>query len=378
MSSVNKRKRSNTRVKSYRKKPKGTQKAKRKTPMKRRSNKKRTIKRVKVLTPSDMQLFKFSIPGPKPMKNLSKEGRVSYTDTHAETFTGQTGVQGVFYGKCVGTQAQITGAPNIVKNSRTNTTAPYMTLDPNRSTTGSLETSGTVPVPKFPVLTTPDSQSIYGMHHRCAMSLTNFSSIACHVEVRWTMCKKTAGSDPIVCWETDMSLMRLGQVAASIPGGVASVPLTGYPIPEFYGEDPEANANWKKYWKVLKKSEFILPAGTTIRFEFNRPVNKLFRKNDVVQEADNFIRGFTFVPVFIFKPSPVDAYLTADTVATRIVNTGTCKIGYMQTDTLTFCFPKQKSNAANVAFTANIKNTFANMNQSHIDDDDDVQAVAEA
>lgn len=378
MASLNKRKRSNKRVKSYRKKAKGAQKPKRTTPMKRRSNKKRTLKRVKVLTPSDMQLFKFSIPGPKPMKNLSKEGRVSYTDTHAETFQGQTGVQSVFYGKCVGTLSQIIGFPNIVRNGRQTTTAPYMTLDPNRSTTGSLETTGTVPVPKFPVTTTPDSQAIYGMTHRCAMSLTNFSSIACHVEVRWTMCKKTAGSDPIACWENDMTLLRLTQVAASIPGGVATAPVTGYPIPEFYGEDPEANANWKKYWKVLKKSEFILPAGTTIRFEFNRPVNKLFRKNDVVQEAGTFIRGMTFVPVFIFKPSPVDAYLIADTVTTRQVNTGTSKIGYMQTDTLTFCFPKEKSTAANVAFTANIKNTFANMNQAHIDDDDDVQAVAEA
>lgn len=376
MASENKRKRSRVRVKNYRKKKaKGPQK-KRKMNMKRKTNRK--FKKVRVLTPSDMQLFKFSIPGPKPLKSANMEGRVSYTDTHAETFLGQTGVQSVFYGKCVGTLVQLTGAPNIVKNSRTNTTMPYLQLDPNRTTTGSLETSGTVPNPLFPVQQKPDSQAIYLKSQRTAMSLTNFSSIACHVEIRWVLCKKHIGQDPITLWESDMATLRLGQAAASIPGGVATAPVTGYPIPEFYGEDPEANAYWKKYWKVVKKSEFVLPAGTTIRFEFRRVVNKLIKKPDIVSSGESFLGGITFIPVFIFKPSPVDAYLTGDGVGTRNVNTGTCKIGYMQTDNLLFNFFKERSLPANVAFTANIKNTFANMNQSHIDDDDDVQAVAEA
>jgi len=334
---------------------------------------------VRVLTPSDMQLFKVSIPGPKPLVKVTRDGRISYTDTHAETYIGNTGVQRVDFGKAVMTYDQVTGSPNISKNQRLLTTAPYFTLDPNRTTTGSLETSGTVPAGQFPVNIFPTSQVLYAAKHRISMSLTNFASIACHVEVRWLLCKNNETIGPVQAWDLDLGGLRMGQNAASVPGGVLTAPVTGYPISSYYGEDPENNITFKKYWKTLTKREFVLPAGTTIRFEATRPINKMIREMDMnAVSGKTFLRGLTFMPLFIFKPSPVDAYLTSDGPGTRIVNTGTCKIGYMQTDTLIFYTVKDKSTPANVAFSANVSNTFGNMNQAHIDDDDDVQAVVEA
>jgi len=378
MVSVNKRKRSNSRVKTYRKKQR-TKAPKKRMMKKKRSYKRRSAKKVRILRPSDMQLVKISMPGPKPKLNVAKEGRLSYTDTHAQVIVGNTGTQQNDYGKAVHTAQMINGVPFVFKNQRLTTAMPAFTLDPNRTTTGSSETSATLPVAPIPVQFQPSSQILYCSHQRTEASFTNFASIAVHCEIRWLLCKNNSNADPITAWANDLNTLRNGQSNAVIPATSAAGLSPGAPFANFYGEDPTNNVAFKKFWKVLNKQEFVLPAGTTVRFQFTRPIHKLLKESDLVLAAPNeFLKGLTFLPMFTFKPSPVDMYVTSETAATAMVNTGSCKVGYMQTDTVLYHTVKDRSVPLNSVFTANVSVPFAAATQQHIDDDDDVQVVVNA
>lgn len=328
---------------------------------------KRTVN-PKLSTHSDMHLIKFRIRGPKSRVRYDKNSRVKYTDTYAANVTGNAGQQTVFQGRYVHHLNQLTGALNTTENDRSTWSTSIYFLNPNRLTTGSAA---------LPAVTAPNSEALYCSSQLTTLSISNFENIAAHIEIYWVLAKRDTTAEPSASWEAENVAMAQGQTLFVQPTNDAGVPAAGYPNINLYGQDPTGNPYFHKYWKVLMKKEFILQGGDTARFEYTRSINKLIRKPDLAT-ATAMQPGLTFVPMIVVKPAPVNFFVTLDTSTVARVNTGTTKIGYMQTDTMTYYNIPTKTLPVNRAFSSNINSTFALSTQQFIDDEDDVAMVGQA
>lgn len=335
-----------------------------------RSKVRHTRKRVaqKLSTHSDMHLVKFRIPGPKSRVKYDKNSRVRYTDTYAVNVSGNTGVQTVFNGRYVHHLNQLTGALNTTENDRSTWATSIYFLNPNRLTTGSAA---------LPAVAAPPNEALFCSGQTSMLTVTNFENIAAHIEIYWLLCRRDGTAEPSFTWDTENTAMAMGQSLFVQPVNNAGVPAAGFPSLNLYGQDPTSNPYFRKYWRLLAKKEFILQGGDTARFEYTRQINKLIRKPDLVT-ATAMQPGLTFVPLIIVKPAPVDAYVTLDGPTVSLVNTGTCKIGYMQTDTMTYFNIPTKTLPVNRAFSSNINSSYILTTQNFIDDEDDVAPVGQA
>jgi len=318
----------------------------------------------------DMSLVKFRMPGRRKAMKVSRQGRIMFTDTYQTIIDGNLGVQKPFVGRYFHHRDQLQqDLPDnaAIKNSQTASTSTVFQLNPNRGTTGGGDIAATA---------APLSETIYCSRQETSMSLSNFENLACHVEVFWMLCKTDHTGDPLQLWGLDDQAFGFGQSNLVIPTLAAATALAtpGYPGIDFYGNDPFTQENFKKYWKIVMKKEFILPPGKTVRIEFTRPINKLLKAANV--SGNSHQKGLTFVPMFIFKPAPVVAKVTAENIVS--VNTGPCHIGYMQYDTGIYHAIKEKTTPVNRAYTSNWVNTFANVTTQFIEGDGDQRAVIQA
>lgn len=337
----------------------------RKKPM----SKKRKSTSLRLVSHADMSLHKFRLPGKKATYKPHKDGRISYTDTYQKNVKGNPGVQTYYMGKCVHTLNQLGAANNTTENDEITNSTNIFSLLVNRATTGGGVITAT---------TSPTTEAVYASYQRSMMSLTNFENVAVHCEIYWCLPRKDTVKNPIQEWENNDLNLALGQTVNSQPGTAAAVPLAGRPTPAFYGQDPTHNLYWNKYWKVLKKKEFILQAGNTLRMEYTRPIHQNIRKPDLEGLLTGFLKGLTLVPIFIFKGSPVNSYVTTEGIAASLVNYSSISVGIMQSDTIIYHQIPEKSVPYNRVFTSNITAATNLITQRFIDDEDQVENVQEA
>jgi len=327
-------------------------------------------KRAFTLQHADMHLVKFTLPGPKATYKPHKDGRISYTDTCQLTFGGNVGIQNVAVGRHVHCLNQLIGAANTTENNPMFWSTSVFQLLVNRTTTG----GGAIGS-----LVTPSSEAIYCSYQRTSMSLTNLENIAVHCEVYWCLPKKDSEFNPAEQWAQDDFNLALNQPTWVQPILETGVPAAGRPNYFLYGQDPTHNPYFKKVWKILKKKEFVLQSGNTLRMEFTRPINKLIRKPDVVDVDYQSVKGLTLVPLFIFKGAPVNAQVkTESATAPFVINYGPTKVGVIQSDTLIYHQVPEKSVPYNRVFSSNINRVATEMNIRFIDNNDNVDGIEEA
>lgn len=158
--------------------------------------------------------------------------------------------------------------------------------------------------------------------------ITNFSNIGTTITICWYLALQTQQESPIDVWTRCLSDRRLGQLAAT-QNTVALPAIVGAPLKEFYGQTPEMLSNFRKLWKCLKKTTFPLAAGSTKKIIYEINVNKSINEtvvNEVNLNGNNFLKGYTIVPVIVSRPEPV---VLAQADGTDIgVTIGVCKVGW--------------------------------------------------
>lgn len=205
-------------------------------------------------------------------------------------------------------------APNLIQ-----WTDSAFSMNPFQKVTGgNVITAGTIP-----------SEDV--IHFKKIFSeaqVTNFSNIGTTITIFWYLALQTQQESPIDVWTRSLSDRKLGQLNAT-QNTVTLPAIVGAPVKEFYGQTPEMLSNFRKLWKCLKKTTFPLAAGSTKKIIYEINVNKSINEtvvNEVNNNGNNFLKGYTIVPVIISRPEPV---VLAQADGTDIgVTIGTCKVGW--------------------------------------------------
>ena len=327
---------------------------------------------------ADMALQKFVMPGRKRGKvKISREGRISYTDTYQGIFSGPSGLQNFIDLRNVHNRNQIMNeAESSVENSVNHWNTSVFRLLPSRANTG----GGVIPVGTNSVTFT--SEVIFCSKQYSQLSVTNLQNTAVHCEIYWCLAKNDTNNGPATTWAADTENYGLGQPTWIQPTKELDVPVGGKPNPYMHGDDPTSNGHFKRMWKVVSKKEFVLQSGNTLRFEYSRPVNKMIRRADINNTPSFFLKGLTLVPMIIAKGAPVDMYVNADWPAPLIpisqINHSTTKIGIIQRDTMIYHPQPEKTMPYNRTFSSNINAPAGLITQRFINDDDQLDTVEQA
>lgn len=321
-----------------------------------------------ISTVTDMNLVKMTIPGSgtkKPKGNIG--ARIQFTDTYSQVHVTDCGIQGVFTLRYHLHRNQLTRdyATATAENDRSISRQNIFDLDPNKNTTG----GGVFGVFNPNNITDLTNDQMYVGTHYSTFSITSFSNVAAHCEIYFLLAKRDHDAEPKDTFSFMNQSYAGGQGVTVQPVTDANVPTPGYTQFEQYGVDPTWHPEFKKYWKVLAKKEFILQAGNTLRMEIKRKVNKLIKRNLITSQ--HMQRGLTYVPLLIVKPAPVLFRKTTDTAVPLVANTASHTIGVMFTDTTNYYPVKGKDSAINRAVIYNQKVPGPDATQIFVDSDDD-------
>lgn len=325
---------------------------------------------------ADMTLIKFRLPGKKRLRKVDRHSKITYTDTYSVIHNVMSGLQGVHTLRYNCHRAQFTTNPNASFNVKDGYNINLFDLNVNKSLEGSVSETGTTVL--NPQINGIDQDAVYLGTHTSSMSITSMTNVPAHMELYFLLAKRDGNDEPVETWNKEALAMGNPQATWVPPTNQAGAGITpGAPTEVFYGQDPTFNPVFKKYWKILKKQEFILQAGNTIRMEFSRPINHFFRKNSLPPDLHDMIAGLTFVPMIVVKPGPVAMKLTSGET-NYVLNTAAYKFGVMTTDTTTLYPVPSARLAINRVYSANMARTFNDINQEFIDDEDSEQAVTVA
>lgn len=325
-------------------------------------------------TVNDMNLVKFKLPGSKTKRPKGLGSRIQYSDTYSVSHKTVAGTQGCFvlrYHLHLNQLTRPTSTSTAI-NDRSISAQNIFELDPNKQTTG-----GGVIGPYNPNSSLAFSNDLmYVGKHYSTIMFTSFSNIAAHCELFFLVVKRDTDNEPLDTMSLLYQSYSGGQAVATQGGSVAVDGLVGYPSFEQYGYDPTNHPEFKKWWKIIGKKEFVLQPGNTLRMEVTRKINKQVRRNQITVSAMQ--KGLTYVPFLIVKPSPVLIRAASDTVTA--VNTGNHTIGVMFWDTTNYYPMKGKDENINRAkyYNAKIATSDIAVQQFVDSDDDEMQNVINA
>lgn len=277
----------------------------------------------------------FVIGSSKPIKTQGDFKLVHAKDYIQEEY--RTGFQSVDSGMSTLTSYQMDGTTtsNLIANFKTLWATspfelnPYSTAPPNAIYTA---TPGAVIA----------GDKLCVKYFTTKIHMVSLSPIAQRVQIYWYLCKQSSDDSPSAAWtDLDTELKYLQPttgIGPSVTSGVPSTTTTpGFPV----STNPDNKPPKRMYtrWKELHKDQFMLQPGDNIHLARKFIYNRVITKATLADMIGVYQKGWTITPLIIVQGAIVG--LGADGEAyppTNIdrVTYGKCKIGYVQTNEITF------------------------------------------
>ncbi|QDJ95272.1 capsid protein [Capybara virus 33_cap3_6684] len=182
-------------------------------------------------------------------------------------------------------------------------------LNPYQATTGSSV---------FTAQATPISDYVHIHDIESDYLITNFSQVACWMEVIWFTPRTQTNVSPTEAWGQAEANKRLGQTGEGAAASTATATATaGYPTYNgvsltlggsaasmHYGMSPFADKQFNYTYKKLCSTKFSLQGGDTRKISVKTMVNKTFSKGFANQQQNfQYIKGRTVFATIIVRPS---------------------------------------------------------------------------
>lgn len=171
------------------------------------------------------------------------------------------------------------------------------------------------------------------------LRIVSMESIPQRVKVYWILNKRNTNLSATTIWSTSIAnnagYLQTGSVA---PSTLATSTFTsGYAHNYDIGQTPFGCPDFRKFFKLLDKDQFILQPGDEITVSRTFIMNKMYYKNTILTMSteDRYVPGYTITPVIVVDGSLVGIASNLGTEAGRVAP-GATKVGVFSSDHITF------------------------------------------
>jgi len=169
--------------------------------------------------------------------------------------------------------------------------------------------------------------------------MVSLSPIAQRVQIYWYLCKQSSDDAPSAAWtDLDTELKYLQPTQGVGPATTAATTATlGFPVATNPDNKPPRRMHTR--WKELHKDQFMLQPGDNIHVARKFIYNRVITKSNLADMIGTYQKGWTITPMIIVQGAIVGLGTDGETYPpTNIdrVTYGKCKVGYVQTNEITF------------------------------------------
>lgn len=260
-------------------------------------------------------------------KKLSKTvGYFTYRDVTQQIADQVQGYQSVEFLENVLTRNMLIGTTNANTNDRYALPDDLFLLNPSQSVTVNAIHNNT----PFPQVFREDCIGLKTvvMKTKCLSLCTAPQKVT----IYWLTPKYDTGISPNAQWSSILASKGSTQANTATPKatvGVAAVPGGQVPDVGFPGENPFQHKEFRKNWKCLQKTKFILQPGDQRHLSFVAHYNKVFVRNTFVnlRTAGEFLKNITIYPMVIVEGGLVGITPDIGTLSSEVAQAGP-KVGF--------------------------------------------------
>jgi len=237
---------------------------------------------------------------PKLGSSQKMAGTWTYTQTHSGIQRSAAGRQNVVVIACGETKSQLLTSSGSTYNVYQNNVALEQ-LNPNLSNTGSAFLSSVV---------TPLNDRFFVKENFVEFNFTNLTGTAALCELYIVTAKTANASDPVNEWNFGYTDDGFGKsvytqpVPGATSGGVAGSGNAG-----FVGSTPTETSTFRSMWKIHHRHKFELAGGSSYQHNVAVYVNKVIKKNQVVEMSGSWVTGTSWA-AFLVQRGTVAADVT--------------------------------------------------------------------
>lgn len=280
---------------------------------------------------NDTSAKSFSITLGKPWYKSKFGTAFKYTETWQVIQTSFESKQSFVELKNIGTRSQLAGLPsNTRSNAATHGISPYE-INPYRANGGSII---------YPAGAAGTAAANDMFYYKSVIGKTMFlncTTISVTCKVHWLLCKRDTNFSPAALWAQGLAAEQMGSVlAVSQASTVITTATAGQPDNTFVGQSPFAVKEFRKFWKPIHSESFVLQAGDQRDINFKININKLIKKQAIVDRVTLYMANHTIIPFLIYHGSLVGVSdIPAATKVSEIVY-GVAKVGMVTNYTHTY------------------------------------------
>lgn len=221
--------------------------------------------------------------GPKRPLSLSTQGRWVYRQSHSGRFSGVVGKQFATSMFCMNTSSQTTVSTGTPYSYLQNDTA-LRQMNPYATSTGSSV---------MPTLGVGMKNDRFGILYNVAdIMFTNFSTVACNIDVFVYECVKSGKEDPHTSWQDGYVNGPYAVVETFGAPGTAAGASHGYADRDHPYAHPLESAQFRQFWKIRAQDKIMLTSGASHTLKIKNIVNKIVQQE---VDAQYFTDGYLFV-----------------------------------------------------------------------------------
>lgn len=188
----------------------------------------------------------------------------------------------------------------------------------------------------------------------------------------WFLCIKSTNDAPAACWSNVLG-GNTGGLPDTAMGG-QMLERCGSVTIQHFGEFPQSNLGFRKMWKQLHSTHFILQGGATRRHAVQISYNKFLNQRTFSEVDRTHFAGYTVCPLIIVRP--VLAFDTSVVDSSQGMVMCTADYGVFTQTRFNICFPPGKRNVyTKISAVGNLIGDATPSNKKEIDDTDQIADV---
>lgn len=260
-------------------------------------------------------------------KKLTKTvGYFTYRDVTQQMADQVQGYQSVEFLECVMTRNMLVGTLNANTNDRYALPDDLFLLNPSLSVSVNAIHNNT----PFPAVFREDCIGLKSviMKTKCLSLCTAPQKVS----IYWLTPKYDTGINPNAQWSSILASKGSTQGTTATPKTTVGVTaVAGGQVPDvgFPGENPFQHKEFRKNWRCLQKSKFILQPGDQRHLSFAVHYNKVFVRNTFLnlRTAGEFLKNITIFPMVIVEGGLVGITPDTGTLTSEVAQAGP-KVGF--------------------------------------------------
>lgn len=292
-----------------------------------------------------------------PKKGIaSKKFMYQYMVSKSGIITTHSGAQAVNALNPMLTRPQLNGETGSGASLRTNElwdTDPFL-LNPYSTPPGNTIYTTAIPAAGY---MSSDMIKVHSLKNE--ISLMNMETCPVTCSLYWLMCRRNSDASPTDLITTCIADENYRQVNASATAALGgTVASGGIPSLTAYNFNPFQLRDFRKYWKTIGSTKFVLQPGDQRNLYINVPFNKLVTKRFLASGSGNTgtcIQGLTIYPFLIVRAGMVGVSADAAT-ASADVTFGPVKVGVINTTKYNFLAVQPARFKVNREFQGTLEN----------------------